>query len=314
MSRNWPEFVYPIADTALRLKSILRGSGYPLHRNESVRPFFIVGSGRCGTTLLRRILQASPQVHIPPETYMVGPAISFFRRNRDKQWNYLVRSVLSMFEFHKEFDRFSISLRPLVNKLTETPKMDRSLALILDSFYRYHGEQTGQTFERWGDKTPLYSYCLDAILAVFPDARFVHLIRDGVDVVQSMRKADLGYDLESAATRWKTAVSTVQAFARKHPALCYEARYESLVAEPDAVVSQLCSFLDVLFEKRMIDAVDQAATMGDVPRYRHHQEVTKPITTASMGKGRRDLSSDEKQRLHRIIGPDLERLGYDAVR
>jgi hypothetical protein len=44
----------------------------PIHRNEDIAPFFVVGPGRCGTKLLRRLLQASPAVHIPPEDWSMG--------------------------------------------------------------------------------------------------------------------------------------------------------------------------------------------------------------------------------------------------
>lgn len=310
---SWPEFVYPWFDQLSRFKTLVTLRGYPLHRSEGYRPFFVVGSGRCGTTLLRRILQASPQVHIPPETYMIGPAIKFFRHNRDKLWGHLVRSVLSMFEFNKEFDRFGISLRPLMHDLLDAPKEDRSLALILDSLFRYHGNQTGQTFTRWGDKTPLNSYCLDAILAVFPDACFVHLIRDGVDVVYSLCDANLVNDLQCGAKRWKTAIAAVDAFSRKHPTRCIEMRYEAMVKDPQTAIERVCNFLEIPFDRLMLETEGHPDEMKDLTTYLHHTNVLNPIDSVSIGKGRRELSREDKQKLHRLIGSELERLGYEPV-
>ena len=71
MKRAWPQFVYPIADAARRL----RGRGYPLHRREQFDPLFIIGSGRCGMTLLRRILQAGGEVHLE---FLTGHEVQSF--------------------------------------------------------------------------------------------------------------------------------------------------------------------------------------------------------------------------------------------
>ena len=244
---------------------------------------------------------------------MVGPAVLVYLRNRDRPWKTVVRTILSLFEFHPEFHTFGVSLRPLAVELSDAPRESRSLALILDRFFRYHGEQTSQTSDRWGDKTPLNSFFLDPIYSVFPQARFIHLLRDGVDVAHSRLEAGFEPDIAGAGLRWKRAVRAVQRFARKHPGACYEVRYETLVSAPDTVVPQLCSFLDLEFKDGMVAALEHAGNMGDVSRLSHHANVTRPITTSSIGRGRRSLSPQAKSELHRVIGADLERLGYDPL-
>jgi protein-tyrosine sulfotransferase len=316
MSANWPELAYSGYDRLACLRSLVRRARFPLHRGESYRPFFIVGPGRCGTTLLRRILAASPEIHIPPESYMVGRAVDLFRRYRTMMhWDEIVRMVLALFEFHRQFDRYRVSLRPLVLRLVDAPPGSRSLALILDGFYRYHGEQTGQEFVRWGDKTPLYSYSQEKILAVFPDARFVHLVRDGADVALSMLKAQIrpNMDVERAAVRYKITVAALLRFARRHPAVCHRVRYEDLVADAAGTVEALCRFLDVAFDPAMIESTQHRRQMADLETFDHHRNVFKPITTASIGGGRRELSAEQKARLQELIGPELRLLGYDPV-
>src|SRR5215204_558893 len=72
----------------------------PIHRGEGFSPFFIVGSGRCGTTLLRRILEADPTVHIPPENWVFQTMVRAYRKgSRALLWNDLVNLVLSTFEY-----------------------------------------------------------------------------------------------------------------------------------------------------------------------------------------------------------------------
>ena len=286
----------------------------PLHRSEAYRPFFIVGSGRSGNTLLRRLLQASPEIHIPPETYVLRSAIRSFQRYRwFLPWKHLVNLTLAIFEFYPEFDKFEISLRPLAQRLQGMPPVSRSLALILDSFYRFHGEQIGKNFSVWGDKTPRNSSALDQIISVFPQARFIHILRDGADVVSSLLKAKLRPDLESAAKLWQTSVTAVQEFIRHHPANSYELRYEALTQNPEVVMKAVFEFLDLPFDASFIEPQSPARAMRDLSKYSHLSNVMDPISTNSIGKGRNELSLEQRQALQKIIGRDLERLGYAPI-
>jgi len=313
MRVSWPEFLYPLYDLAVRLgKSVFR-RGHPLTRNEGLNPFFIVGSGRCGTTLLRRILQASPEVHIPPEMSMLHSVIPLFRRNRSESWGWLVRLVLAAFDYDPFFWHFRIeSLRPLVDKLTGLPEDRRSLAIIIDQVVRYHGEQTGQTFERWGDKTPGHFYRMRELLAIFPDARFIHMVRDGVDVAASYARSSLPHDLDSAAKRWVASLRAVRHFAKRHASQCLEVRYENLVADPEGAVADVCRFLNVGFDATMIERLDHIGEMGELAE-KHLENVRRPISVASIGRGRRELTQEQKEHLQRLIGKELAMAGYEPA-
>ncbi|MHC4249430.1 MAG: sulfotransferase family protein [Planctomycetota bacterium] len=300
-----------------RMKSALLGHAHPLHRHEDFRPFYVVGSGRSGTTLLRRILQASPQVHIPPETHPLAGAIALYRSSRHRDWAELVRRVFALFECDEYFQRaFGISLQPLLARLEKLVPGRRSLARMLDAFYRYHGEQTGQSFEKWGDKTPANTFAMSAIHAVFPRVQFVHTVRDGVDVVASMLEAKttpaLG-TLDGAALRWKRSVAAARRFARRHRDACHEIRYEELVNHATETVAELCDFLSIRYDPRMTESLDHVREMGDVPIYGHLSKVTQPIGTGSVGRGRRELSRDDRARLQDLIGRQLSQLGYDSA-
>lgn len=307
------KWLYPIYDFYSGFKPHFFGHKWPLNRNESFKPFFIVGSGRSGNTLLRRILQTSTQINIPPETYMLRQAIAFYRQNARMPWSRLVQFVLSYFEFQSEFDTFQISLRPLAQKLAKIPEKSRSLAYILNSFYMYHGEQTEQIFEKWGDKTPENSFALNRILSVFPKAQFIHIIRDGVDVVISLIKTKLISDFEEAALHWKMSIRVVERFTRRHPLETISIRYEDLVRDPLSTVQVVCDFLNIKFNRSMIESLDHAFSMGDLQTYPHYSNVLKPISTLNIGKGRRELSNKQRIKLQGIIGRELERLCYEPL-
>ena len=75
MRPNRPPWTYLLSDLWWRSRRIVTGQRVPLNRDEGYRPFFIVGSGRSGNTLMRRVLQTSPELHIPPETFVLGDCI-----------------------------------------------------------------------------------------------------------------------------------------------------------------------------------------------------------------------------------------------
>ena len=170
----------------------------PLHRDEQFEPFFIVGSGRCGTTLLRRLLMESSEAHIPPENWRLKDVIPCFKRYQwTVEWNDLSRLAVNYFAHQGEYNPDKTinkwfdgrSLKPLIDELEAIPSEEQSLARLIDHLYRYHGRVRETKVLRWGDKTPLNVWNMNQISEVFPDAKFVHLLRDGTDVAASFIKA-----------------------------------------------------------------------------------------------------------------------------
>jgi len=305
-----PETVAPLYDVVSRLKRIIFNKAYPLAAPLSQSPFFIVGSGRCGSTLLRRMLQATPDVHIPPESYVLGEVGRLFMRNRQMDWHHLVNLVLSTFEYQREFDKFDMDMRALVHQLWALPEQERSLAVILDALYRYHGQQAGQSFTLWGDKTPKNTFELGMLIRIFPQAKFVHLLRDGVDVAASFVSRGLMDDMLSAAKHWQTSVLVIRHFMRKYPKQCIEVRYEDLVASPEQTLQGLCSFLNIPFQPNMIASLQHVQQMGDLNAYAHYEKVLEPVSTRNIGMGRSSLSEHDRQLIQQHIGSTLSQMGY----
>jgi hypothetical protein len=302
----------PVLDRAgsaiVRMIRPVVGRRFAVTGDVSPPPFFIVGSGRSGSTLVRRILNESPEIHIPPETFVLGQVIELYERNSHQAWAVLVRLVLSTFEYHRGFEDFGIGLRPLYQKLRDAPPDKRTLSHIIDALYRYHGETVGATFERWGDKTPLNTYFLDRIHRLFPDAQFVHVLRDGIDVAHSYVRSGLISDIGKSSTRWLTSVQAVQRFARRHPDRLFEIRYEALIRDTAETTQRLCTYLGTPFDESMLQVPNRE--LGDVEQHSHHARVLQPIRRDRIGAGRRGLSSEDLGRLSRKFLDQLEQAGY----
>lgn len=271
-------------------------------------PLFIIGSGRSGNTLVRRVLLASGQIYIPAETYEIGPIISDWWRGRLLRWREKVRLFCAYFEKHRHFHTFGLpNLDGFAKEAANWPSEKRVLRALFEGFYAYLAEQEGRPPTRWGDKTPYNSYHLRPIARVFPDAQFVWLRRNGLDAAASYVEAGLSPDLADAAGRWTQANADCRKFARKHPNVG-RARYESLVSEPERAFADLFALAGLDFRPEMLTA--DPGPMGDVERERHHAAVTRPISARSVGRWREKLSEADLARLDPAFWEMMGDLGY----
>lgn len=283
-----------------RLSFILRqlGSHHPLRvpgDDKGSSPFFIVGSGRSGTTLLRAILVGHRSLAIPPESYVLGLAVRDYRKFGFQPWAELLRIVLARFQFYRHFDAWQTDLKPVYHELLDCPPEKRSLAKLLDTVYLTYARNHMSDATRWGDKTPLNVYHLPRIDAVFPDANYIHILRDGRDVVASYLDANLYDSAKAACERWVESVELVRSFTTGIPTKrCLEVRYERLVQEPETVSREVCEHLGVSFEPRMLCHRDRIENLGDSD-LEHHSNLARPISDRSVGSWRHRLEEEQKK-------------------
>lgn len=285
--------------------------GYPLHKNEKHQPFFIIGSGRSGNTLVRRILNEHSELYIPPETYVMGESIRLYKRYRNIGWAHLVKLIYGTYEFHPEFNTFHMgNLSSLYFQVSAYRKEERSLSNIFHSFYEHYKTTHGLTGKRWGDKTPLNTLYVNEIFQVFPDAKFIHIIRNPYDAIHSYVKSGIYKNYSDAAQRWKKSVEIASAFGKKNPGSYYEIEYEQLVENPELHIKNVCEFLAIAYEENMLNMSERSDNLGDVDTLEHHANVLKPISKDNIGKGVRSLSKEDIL----IINEVLEKSQSNDVR
>ncbi|MEA2973778.1 MAG: hypothetical protein QOG82_2236 [Actinomycetota bacterium] len=119
--------------------------------------------------------------------------------------------------------------------------------------YRCYAEAQGKP--RYGDKTPGYVFSLPLLGELFPEARFVQVIRDGRDAAVSMRDAatTTAPSARQLAKLWQRAVTAGRTWGAAHPDRYAEVRYEDLVDDAEAELRRLCPFLGLDFDPVMLD-------------------------------------------------------------
>lgn len=309
--RRVPTFVYHAYTFGSLTKGLfkrhrLRSKTEPL----SCTPFFVIGSGRSGNTLLRAILTSHPDLYIPPESYVLGRVIRNYRFFSFLPWPLLARQVISEFESFRHFYTWEIDLTDFYQQALNLPHNQRNLAHLLDQFYQYYGTKKFPAGTRWGDKTPLNTYHTHLINDVFPQAQYIHIIRDGRDVVASYLKAGLYEDKAEACDRWLNSIQLAQAFGQKIGSSRYlEIRYENLVRQPEQIIQQICTFLNLNFLPDMLTFWQKAHDLGDT-KLAHHHNIRNPINENSIGKWRQTLSPADQTFVLTRLQPLLNQLNY----
>ena len=180
------------------------------------------------------------------------------------------------------------------------------------AFFGTYAERHGAT--RWVDKTPANVKCVERIFATLPDAKFVHLIRDGRDVCCSVaqwwRQFHPGKPLgvAEAAEVWARWVRLGRAW-RAHPRCC-EVRYEDLVSDPEPTLRRLLAFLELDWDdailRRESDRPQNRPELG-AP---HNVGVDRPVYRNAMGRWQRDLTAVDRAVIEAEAGDLLRELGY----
>lgn len=280
---------------------------------------FVVGAPRSGTTVVRLMLDAHPQLAIPHETAFVPRALALGDgAGRDD----LARFLL---EFPTWPD-MATTERELRDALARVEPF--TLANGLRAFYRRYAAARGK--ERWGDKSPPYALHLPEIAAAFPEARFVHVIRDGRDVAVSLRPLWFapGQDMTSLANEWSRHVVAARNAGEELGSRYLEVRYEDLVLSPSVELSRATDLLELSFAPEMLryfegatDRLREGQARRDAAgrvlisqeqRLRNQELAQRPLDTARIGRWRGELTAAEEAEFTAGVGALLASLGYPA--
>lgn len=243
---------------------------------------FIVGTGRCGTTLLAKMLNSHSEICVPHELQILfetsnngARLFEIFKEGRNV--GYRASDFVKLIEsrcphkFHEYYDYRSfferqhypiMSLPELVNGLYGDIAVSRNKTIFME-------------------QTPWYGQGIVILNDMFPDAKYIHIIRDGRDVAISFARTpwwhnDIGQNLE----RWCAEINQIINSAHQilRPNQFFQLRYEDVVEQPETIIRQICDFLGVVFEVTMLDP----ATFIDYGLY--SRSKTESITSTALNE------------------------------
>jgi len=282
--------------------------------------FFIVGTSRSGSTLLRRMLDAHPGVDVLNESHWVPRMWDLFGDAAAP-----VEQLISVVErTHWDSGRRVVDVNlelvggdwaSLAGALRRRLGREASIAAFHDALVEeLFGSRPGVPSR--GDKTPDYGFYMGTLQRLWPEARFVHVVRNGIDTALSMSRhsgcqlmISAGYDnwvplslgddyrrhhrldlpFDRYVASWRRRMQRIRAESRRlHPGSYLEIRYERLTSEPHGVLRDVATHLDLA-------ATDEWLTgCARLIRLRKPAEVTRAML--------RDLTRDDIEALQRVDG------------
>jgi hypothetical protein len=261
---------------------------------------------RSGTTLLRIVLDRSPGIAIPDESFFV-PLLA--RRHG---------STIDADGFLDDVARIQ-TIRAWGLRVDDVrPRVRSGMATgdAIAAIFEAYAER--QDKPRWGDKTPMYMRHLPLLERLFPEAQYVHLVRDGRDAALSFLEMPEGTFTRTwahpttpaqFACLWRKEVSAARALGRRAGSGRYhEVRYEELVSDPDGAVSAICRFADIPFEPEML-AYAGTVDVSDKP---HQLRLRRP-PTPGVRSWREDMSTPGVAAFEAVAGDLLQDLGYQVT-
>jgi hypothetical protein len=277
-----------------------------------VNPYvFIVGCPRSGTTLLGRIGDAHPQLAVVHETRWI--AGWYKRRLGLTPEGNVTHELLQRLRQHPRFP--TLGLDPSV--LDGLVGGDRPVhyADFVAALFDLYGEQRDKLLV--GDKTPRYVRNLPTLHALWPRAKFVHVIRDGRDVCLSVLQWRKGaprfptWDEDPVSTtalwwEWNVKLGR-EAGALLGPERYYELRYEALVSDPEAESRAMCAFLALPYDAAMLRFHEGRET--DDARL-DAKKAWRPVT-AGLRSWRAEMPEEDVARFEAAAAPLLADLGYE---
>lgn len=270
------------------------------------RPFFIFGSPRSGTSLLSRMLDSHENIVVPPESLL-------FKMFWSQQRHY---GDLSQLGNQAELLKDMLATR-VIGYWSPRPHLDEVLPLIRRPGFGGVFEAlilstaAGKAASVWGEKSPGHVFYWPQIRQSFPQAKVVHIVRDGRDVAVSLLQARMGPKTWDAAARlWKSYLVEMDRVRDSCPTENFcEIRYEDLLADPEGTLARVCASLGVHYSPAMLQFFEH--------KYEYRTDLTnaanlqRPLIASNKEKWRERMGAMQLREFEAVAGDCLLRYGYE---
>ncbi|GAA2405215.1 hypothetical protein GCM10010191_11280 [Actinomadura vinacea] len=274
----------------------------------SESPILIIGTERSGSNLLRLVLNAHSRITIPhpphfmrflaPVAHRYGDLAVEGNRRR------LVEDALALLERHPHPWPHPVDADRVVDEAKPT------LFGVVAAIYDQH--RAAERKARWGCKSTFMVNHVDDVLADYPNARFIWLVRDPCDVASSAKRSVFGYCHPYRMARlWREQQERGRtALAKWGPEVVHLLKYEDLVSDTEREVARLCDFLGERSETAMLEPHRSPAAQETAALSRSWRHVGEPISTGRVGHHVRGLSESERLLVDKVTAPVKVSLGY----
>ncbi len=266
-------------------------------------PVFVVGAPRSGTTFLTRLMNRFLDVHVARDAGTILRFKNLLPEGEDFRNRELLRSVVTaMFKDH--FFNKRILQRGLTLSVEEVIEQfqGKTYAELIHFIMSQMAFQQGKT--RWGNKRPSYALHITELAQLFPEAKFLHIVRDGRDVAYSMRRAtqaafERNWYFSIKDWEYHVKVARTQGHQLKDDQY-QEIYYEELMKKPVETLRKVVLFMSDAEEN--IERLEKYAT-----------EIKKMIKPGNFDKWKHQIPHKAIAVMEKTAGKTLQEFGYELM-
>lgn len=268
---------------------------------------FIIGVGRSGTSLLQSMLNAHSEICFLPETQFLRKYL-FNRKKKVRLERLGVVDFTRILRKDYSFSRLNIDPE-VVTYDQEQLSIRKTYKRVLDIYLKRKGKILA------GDKDPRNLDFIKSINESFPDARIIHIIRDPRDVVLSRTKADWSKSWPFFMHPAMYNTQIVRGRSRAKELLnerYFELFYEDLIKDPEPVLEQICTFLNVAYDQDMLQYQQAAKELVSDSEMQWKKETMGPLLTHNKEKWKAAFTNYQITLTEKICAPAMKELPYKS--
>lgn len=280
--------------------------------------FFIIGRPRSGTTLLRLLFEAHPNIIVPPES----PFIILLYKKYGKITNWTAETITGfvddLFKV-RYFDKWLFNREELLYSLMELKGRCTFQDMVLQVYKNYHSVYKKGGIKMIGDKNPMYSLYPQRIHQLFPQSKIIHITRDYRDNYVSLTNVNFEVPVVPIVIyRWKYALMKMWHLKANNPGLVYSLKYEDLVADPELHCRLMYEFLGIEFDPTVLEFYQkkqeaEKAYAADDTVKQIHKSLFNPISTDRTETWKTEMTKRQIRVADLVVGKTAEKAGYTRM-
>jgi hypothetical protein len=269
----------------------------------SCKSVFIGGLDRTGKTYLRFMLESHPEIIFSKRTSLWTKYYKKYGSiEKEEQLENLFNALAKnkhVMALSPDFKRLRVDFKP----------GPHSYERLFELIHQQYAEKNGRKF--WGDQSEYLESYTSNILQAYPNAKFIHLIRDPRDRFAAiLDKPKNRQGLGIATARWLNSTKLAQKNQTAFPNRYQVLRYETMVSSPEKTAMNICNFLGVEYETSML-------RLDTIPRFKHQttseDQYFSPITNHYVGQFKNQLSQSQIAFIEKFTGKYMNEFHYQIT-
>lgn len=285
-------------------------------KSDNYNPFFIIGSGRNGSTLLSSMLNNHSEIFVPLENYVLPYAIIKYSLYNFMTWADISKLIIADFDDPTKTEHWNLSMKKLYPQIRSISKNERSLKRLINEINLYYAKEknlSNKTF--WGDKSPHNIRMIEFIYSVYPNSKYIFLLRDGRAVCNSLLQGKeeifANYTtIEGATSLWNLSIKKYEWLKKRiKPENILLIKYEDLVENQSKTTEKALNFLGFNNENLESNRTENFESLG-FNLSAHHINTSKPVSNEFRDKWKTELTEQQLTQIMQHIGENLKKYNY----